>query len=1023
MDEGHDTFVLTVTDYDGVDYETKVQIHLTKTEPLIAVETDDEPADVSRTETTIEFLRSKSSSEKKITVWNKTAGDAPLLLNVVMDDCAAGAFSLQQHPAEQTPCIPMFIPAGESCSFTARFQLTPDIEGEPEYYGTGLVKFATILPSSVSPDDDAELYHAYDHVLNFVGYSTATEHPQQLEQRLSSPRYDNLQEHHFCQPEAEMHPNQCCPVEDFGAYRPSEISLTRSADHSILDSVRESMRKGDRISIPKLGPTHVLREDEVCVRAELLPILASPGAVQVLPEGVSEKPDDYCQMFLHQAPKWTPGQDLPQNQVTGVTRCEKQGAERRTNTEHLTSSHDGLHELPPIENLNVSGDGAGKPAQSEAKAVESDQIERHLDSEIIANGQVDGDRLPTIAAEAKTVPAVSSDESKPALESHAKRAPESKMPPNTNALAREGHERRVSQAQSPGTSHPPDKGHADNSGAKPNRSPLERTKLPDRLCVRNRASAVPSVRNRTSAVPRNNILSPSASSTGTERTVKFHRQSGTLFENEAQESEGVKSPGQDTVALSHRSFGTTQSAGDRLPNVLKRLVKSRKPKIKMPRSVRENGVRIRSNSGSAILPLFNATSSPITVTFELKKYPSSKTAAIISQNMLVLEPQQRTKVVITRLSAKQGHMRIIIASYLRGAVKLSTVYHVPLYLEACRNRLPAATGFAVDRPTITFYNSNSQYQTCSLRVLNGTYGSVPFKVWIGGEKTSDKDKAAVFQIISHTKGTVEGRKSITVQVRFNSSHPVQHYRRMLYISMANNTDKIPIFAYTGSSSVRLSLLEGGMFRAENLGVRSGFVVLSGPEVHSEDNVTEKIVLKPNEKKDLISPYGSGTIMYTGDEIARSRFCRAVRLSPDARNEVGDEMVLFLGDFKGEEGARTTEGLHWPRDTRHSLHYAGRLLGNSIRRYRYDPDQGHIIADRRSTDDVGWQASVDANGYVHIQNYDRENKLKFSCKGAEPSSGLIPPLGDAKLAAFVEQVQILARGTRVDLYNHQRGQDV
>ncbi|PXF44919.1 hypothetical protein BWQ96_05283 [Gracilariopsis chorda] len=1020
LDKGHDTFVLTVTDYNGQEYETKVDIHVTKTEPLIAVHTDDEPADISRTETTIEFLPHQSSLEKSVTVWNKTAGEAPLLLNVVMQDCAAGAFSIRQHPDEETLCIPMYIPAGESCSFSARFNLTPDIQGEHECYGIGLVKFATILPSSVSPEDDAELYHSYDHVLNFVGYSTVTENPDQLKEQFSPPDHDDLQEHQFCHPEAHLHPAQSCPLEDVATYFPSDASQPNSADRSILDSVRDCIRKGTELKMPQLVPRDNVHEKEACVRAEPLPILVSPDAVEPLPEGVSEQPAEYCRMFLHQAPKWTAGQDLPNNQVTRVTRYDKQRPEGKASSKKLEDNQDGRHKPPPIENLKISENGTEKQTPSEAKVVRKDpsteeQNEGPSSSETRVDGQLEEDRLHATAVQAKTSPAVSADESQPTLQPQPRNALESETMPHTNTQTEEEvHGKRISHANSPDTHHPANEGHVVKNGSRIDRiPPLERTKLPDRLCVKNRVSTA----------PRKKAPSLSATSVGTERTVKFQRRSATAFENEAREAEEVKSPEEDAVGLSHHSFGTTQSAGNRLPYVLKRLVKNRKPKIKMPRSVRENGVRILSNCGSAILPLFNATSSPVTVTFELKRYPGSETAAIVSQSMLVLEPQQRTKVVITRLSAKQGHLRIIIASYLRGAVKLSTVYHVPLYLEACRNRLPAATGFAVDRPTITFYNSNSRYQTCSLRVLNGTYGSVPFKVWIGGGKNADNDNGTVFQIISPTEGTVEGRKCVTVEVRFNSSHPVQYYRRMLYISMANNTDKIPIFAYTGSSSVRLSVLDGGIFRAENLGTRSGFVVLSGPEVHSEDNVTEKIVLKPNEKRDLVSPYGSGTIMYTGDEIARSRFCRAVRLSQDARNEVDDEMVLFLGGFNGEENARTTEGLHWPRDTRHSLHYAGRLLGNCIRRYRYDPEQGHIITDRRSTDDSGWQASIDANGYVHIENYDSENKLKFSCKGAEPTVGVIPPLGDAKLAAFVEQVQIFARGTSVELYNQPRGEYV
>ncbi|KAI0567709.1 hypothetical protein FGB62_1g534 [Gracilaria domingensis] len=963
---GCDRFVLTVTDQNGEEYETQVEIHVRKTEPLIAVETQDEAPDVSRTETFIDFPTGSKFSEKSIKIWNNTEGGAPLLLNVLIRDVASGVFSIGRTSDDVDLCIPMYILSGDFCTFSAKFELIPEAAVDHEYYGFALIKYATILPSAVSPEDDAELYHAYDHVLNFTASSEIAEGAYEIAPPLD-PEADELQEHQFCHPESILHPDVNCPLEycSDSILRESTLASSYGGENSIAPSDSFSEDPGSA----KSNGSKSQKVENVDV--EPLPIHVSANAVEDVLACVSGQPEEHCRVFLHQPPKWVPGRDNKEN-TTFANRSSGRGTTGMKSNSSVAGSY---------KNLSVKD---RKDLRSGGRSYVSSQMADRL--------------MKTPKREVKGQKAVNEKDGMSSFSSI----------PNTSGDLQRSEALPVDNRLSGGSVMEKMRMKETNSAECEN--DLESTGA---------SGSQPLSNHETFASLTNQIASSSADMTNaTERSseLKFERrESPSAFEYGVRQ--GIKSP----IRTSHQSFTTAASAEDNRKFFgLRRLAKNRKPKIKMPRSIRENGVRVRATCGSALLPLYNASSSSIHVNIEIKKYPGSNAAAKANHRMLALEPQQRMNVVLTRMSSNEGPLRIIVTGYLRGPIKLSTVYHVPLFVEESHNRVPAATGFAVDRPTITFYKAQSRFQYQSLRVLNGTFRSVPYKVWLADWKdTKGAYGDSVLKIISRTTGTVDGRKCLTVKLKFDSNHPAQYYRQMLYISMDNSTDKVPIFAYTGCSSILISLTDNGLFRAKNHGNRSGFIVLSGPEVDALDNNTEKLVLLPKEEKDLVPPYGSGTFIYTGDEIARSRFCRAVSVLPNAKREAGEEMSLFLGTFDREQESRRKEHLLWNRDTKHSLHYAGRLLGNNIRRYKYDPNQKRVISDSKGKNDCGWQASIDADGYVHIENYDTEKFLKFKCKGAEPNRGVIPPLGDAKLAAFLENVEVFARGSCMELFNERR----
>eukprot|EP00178_Gracilaria_changii_P021943 TRINITY_DN64_c0_g1_i1.p1 TRINITY_DN64_c0_g1~~TRINITY_DN64_c0_g1_i1.p1 ORF type:complete len:755 (+),score=106.65 TRINITY_DN64_c0_g1_i1:6427-8691(+) len=738
----------------------------------------------------------------------------------------------------------------------------------------------------------------------------------------------------------------------------------------------------------------------VNVSVEPLPVHVSPEAIEEVPTVASEQRVEYCRVFLHQPPKWIPGRDSKENNAS-----KNLSGNRDTNATESVNRVAVSMKSPSVKDRTEKRISNRSYVSSEManRLKNAPQTEPQKKKAILSSGEKQTSSFKHTNGSTRSSQVLSVND-RFSVECVVDEPRMEQLKPS-----RSGKEIGATTTSAGETSTEPIASSHQESQATHGEQLLEQENKARLDEVNVQSGTDPLTLN----LPRTSSNSTPSSSETTENFQR--RESPSAFEYGAQGTN--KSP----TRGSQRSFTTAASAEDgRRYFGFRRLAKHRKPKIKMPRSIRENGVRIRSSSGSAVLPLFNASNSSIHVNIEVKKYPGSKATAITSHKMLALDSQQRMNIILTRMSSNEGHLRIIITGYLRGPVKLSTVYHVPLYVEESQNRVPAATGFAVDRPTITFYKIPSRYQYQSLRVLNGTYRAVPYKVWLGGLKDGKNAVADhVVAIMSGTEGIVEGRKCVTVRLRFDSSHPVQCYRQMLHISMDNSTDKVPIFAYTGCSSIRISLTNEGLFRAENHGNRSGFVVLSGPEIDALDNKTEKFVLQPKERKDLVAPYGSGTLIYTGDEIARSRFCRAADVIPNAKREAGEEMSLFLGTFDGEQEARRKEYLLWHRDTKHSLHYAGRLFGNNIRRYKYDPDQRRVMNDSKSSKDCGWQASIDADGYVHIENYDTQKYLNFKCKGAEPKNGAIPPLGDAKLAAFLENVEVFARGGCIELYNERR----
>lgn len=465
------------------------------------------------------------------------------------------------------------------------------------------------------------------------------------------------------------------------------------------------------------------------------------------------------------------------------------------------------------------------------------------------------------------------------------------------------------------------------------------------------------------------------------------------------------------------SVGTFTSAGPvkggfrQMAKALLKKTPAVQPKLKMPRKVLQRGLRIKPKSGSTLLPIYNDTSSSLNVHVSVKKSLLSKPAVTLETTFVAIRSGQSLDLKINRAKAEKGEAVVVLECVTTGETKsASTIYNVPLKVEAAERRVPTVQGFAVDRPTLTFHNPKGSARICQVRILNGTQTAAKFKVWIGDDENQQSHMVngeSIFTILSDSKGVIQPGKHISVLVSFDCEAGNSCYRQDLNVSVAGRVDNIPMFGYSGASDLKLSLTKGGLVRVRNVGNRSGFVVLTGPEIESESNEVERVIVQPGTAREFQLPYGTGTTIYTGDEIARSRMCRALSLFDPERG--GEDEGLFTGKFEGSEDARKREKLNWKKDNRYTLHYAGRLLDSNVVRYELDPVELKIVRfdENQREADVNWQATID-DGYVHIENYDPKRRLKFRAYGAEPAYGTVPPLGDAKLAAFTDVVRVKGR---------------
>lgn len=450
-------------------------------------------------------------------------------------------------------------------------------------------------------------------------------------------------------------------------------------------------------------------------------------------------------------------------------------------------------------------------------------------------------------------------------------------------------------------------------------------------------------------------------------------------------------------------------------------VSAGRPKLKMPRNIREGGVVMNPNQGYVELPVLNASAEVVEVSVTVESMrerdhdQGSDVSTTVTPNYVVIGASEQARLTMMRTSSAPAESFIVLRAATMGLNAMRMNYRIPVHIAKSVMRVEACSEFAVDRPTMSFYNPSRKSREWQVRLRNGTAQPAPYRVWIGegcGNLHSSNGDPA-FQVIGPTSGIVKSEEYATIRVCYEGKDAVQHFHGRLNVLVGEQTDFMPLFGYSGASDVRLCTNELGYVCARNVGNRFGFIVITGPESNASQNSNVKAVLAPGEEREFVAPYGSGSVIYTGDEIARSRERRAEELrclGEDDSHGSDDSCELFRGEFEGEDAACDVEGLDWWAEDKFSMFYSGRLLDHNTKRYVFSLKDGEtaLLVQTDSPSRHGWTASV-TDGFVHIENLEAEQEIYFETDGAEPKYGVIAPLGNAMLAAFRENVEIRALG--------------
>lgn len=444
--------------------------------------------------------------------------------------------------------------------------------------------------------------------------------------------------------------------------------------------------------------------------------------------------------------------------------------------------------------------------------------------------------------------------------------------------------------------------------------------------------------------------------------------------------------------------------------------KDMRPKLRMPRRIHQKGLYLLAHRGSVVLPISNASGVDIEIHAKVEAPVGSEARATANPSFLVVQPAQRSEIVLTRNSSFSGMLStVLLCKSVRNERSL-TAYRVPLTVEPLR-KVVDNSGFKIDRPSLTYYNPSAESRINRVRVYNGTAQQATYQVWIGrGKIATASATESPFRVKKGVSGVALSTESIDVDVEFDAGEVVGHFYEDLNIMMDDQLEKMRLFGYSGGSEIRLEFTENNILRARNSGRRFGFIVITGPDEKSDDACGERMVMAPGEEQRYEMPFGSGSLIYTGDEIARVRFCMAVEREPALHGENEHMLRLFMGRFDGAQRASVQEGYNFRRDNRYTLHYASRLLETCTRQYRFDVQDERVSLCKGVASDLleTWRVVKEENGMMRIVNNDPREALGFTAEGIEPNGGRVPALGDARVVAFRERVCINARGTQVNL---------
>lgn len=1052
---GFARLLLTVTDHDYNDYEVPIDIKAIPVSPSISVQAPGYPHRQLRTETNLTFKEHDKESDVLITVWNETDNDSPLLVNAVVEESCGGAFSIGESYKDSKICVPLIIEGGKSRTFYARFEMKPELTIRKCYYGSVLVKYATALPAEGTPGQDQELHQFYDHVLNL-----RAEGGEKLCQEQCSPLWKNsdtsrriLMDDECVCSDMEEHCDRACilfeepeilgrgalpesniPFDSVlrmsdplrvpqGSAIPEQLTFERSCssddassklthtkgaeaplnltdglladsvpnvpslnavvvDHSVSDSSKKvhkydkhTDRKSacditgfpDKDQLPSPSGSHVSTESTSLASSRVPGALVGPDEASLCDVSMlaevstlireSEAKNGGSQFDLHTE---LPASDFSEFDANALTKCGSQGndiSNPRALPTHLSADSASLN-VCRSESLLQQKSGIDYTGTQNGSDAFTSSIGTYCQEKSAqCNGFVQ-----------------SSEDSKKSI--GLKDLDSFLNEPGENS----GHGVKdvISHELSDGEQEPTVRDYTWNSGWKIGSD--------SRYCD-DTVRAKQDVPEREISVQSPwNLAGPAPNLNGPE--------------------------------VSHVCGDNTAAE---LETATETLTAVKRPKLKMPRRIREGGIVVEANSGSVEFPVLNAGSEVVEVTIFVERVKGNgddECHVNVTPNYVVLAAQGTAILTMTRISAQGGEYHVLLRGSTLGPQPKKRSYRIPVHVVPSAVRLESPEEFAVDRPTMSFYNPTNEGREWNIRIRNGTQRAARYNAWIGqgcGELLNSNGNPA-FQIIGSASGSIDPQKFARVRVEFVGGEGVQHFHGRLYFNVGSQQDFIPLFGYVGGSDIRLMTNDLGYVIVQNVGERAGFVVMTGPECDPVHDQSVRAVLAPKEEREFVAPYGTGSVVYTGDEIARTRACRAEKIERTRADrayessscEIGDN--IFEGEFDGEDAAMQAEMLDWAAEDRFSMFYSGRLFDYAVHRYLFDLNNDETIRfmETSRTGCGGWSA-VSKDGFVHIENLNVAKELSFEATGAEPCKGVIGAFGDAMLAPFREVVEVRAEG--------------
>lgn len=1052
---GFARLLLTVTDHDYNDYEVPIDIKAVPVSPSISVQAPGYPHRQLRTETNLTFKEHEKESDVLITVWNETENNSPLLVNAVVEESCSGAFSIGESYGDSKICIPLIIEGGKSCTFYARFEMKPELTVRKCYYGSVLIKYAAALPAEGTPGQDQELHQFYDHVLNLRaeggGKSCQEQHSPHWKNSDTSRRI--LVDDECVCSDIEEHGDRACIL-----FEEPKI-LERDALPESIEPFDSALPTGNPLRVPQSSAV----SEELAFEKSYLSDDASSKltynkeaeaslhiTADLLVDSVPNVSSLDATVVDHSASDPSKIVSNHEEHIDQKSVCDVIGFPDKDQSLSPLRSHVPTESVSPANprvpgalvvpdeaslcDVSMLAEVSTLVRESEAKNG-GNQFESRTELPASDFSDFDAKVSTKCGSQDDDVSNFRALPTELSVDSASLNVCCSETPlQEVGGIDHAGTQKdSVTFAGSPGTSCQ-EKSDRRNSLVKSLGVEVE---VAEKSIALKEPVSFLNGSEENSSIGVKDAISHELSDGDQKLTVRDYTwnsewkigSDSRYYDDIArakQDVSGREIPTQSSQVLEGPApnLNSSHLRGDNtaaeLETATESLTAVKRPKLKMPRRIREGGILVEANSGSVEFPVLNACSEVVEVTIFVERVKGNgddKCHVNVTPNYVVLAAHGTAILTMTRISAQGGEYHVLLRGSTLGPQPKKRSYRIPMHVAPSAMRLESNEEFAVDRPTMSFYNPTDEGREWNIRIRNGTQRAARYNAWIGqgcGELLNSNGNPA-FQIVGSASGSIDPQKFARVRVEFVGGEGVRHFHGRLYFNVGSQQDFIPLFGYVGGSDVRLMTNDLGYVIVQNVGERAGFVVMTGPECDPVHDQSVRAVLAPKEEREFVAPYGTGSVVYTGDEIARTRACRAENIEraradgeyESSRCEIGDN--IFEGEFDGEEAAMQSEMLDWAAEDRFSMFYSGRLFDYAVHRYLFDLNDETIrFMETSRTARGGWSA-VAKDGYVHIENLNVAKELSFEATGAEPCKGVIGAFGDAMLAPFREVVEVRAEG--------------